>query len=277
MQSYYQMADIGICLTGVREYQYSKNYLNVFQIQQEKYEKLEDKIKIKILETSEDVILEQSFYNNWCRPYGHCKNAVAFSTIGWKKDEIMVWLNSNIYYELGYNTNQLFSILGLHSMFLYRDAIVLHASYIIDNDEAILFTAPSQTGKSTQAELWHIYKNAEIINGDRVLLRKKDEKWMAYGVSICGSSDICKNRSAKINAIVVLEQGSKNKVYPMTMVEKYRAILLGTQYYQWSQDETEKVHEIVINMVKDVKMVKYSCRPDKDAVLTLDKYLESVL
>ncbi|WP_370839368.1 hypothetical protein [Intestinibacter bartlettii] len=41
------------------------------------------------------------------------------------------------------------------------------AHSLIGKDKGILFSAPSGTGKSTQADLWEKYENAEIINGDR--------------------------------------------------------------------------------------------------------------
>lgn len=76
---------------------------------------------------------------------------------------------------------QSFSImnaLALEKKLMIKDAFVLHSSYIIKDDEAILFTAPSGTGKSTQAELWKKYNNAIIVNGDRTLIKKKTTNGM---------------------------------------------------------------------------------------------------
>ena len=47
--------------------------------------------------------------------------------------------------------------------------------------KAIAFSGPSGVGKSTQAEIWKQCFQADILNGDRALLRKADQGWKAYG------------------------------------------------------------------------------------------------
>ena len=47
--------------------------------------------------------------------------------------------------------------------------IQIHSSLIRSHGEGLMFIGPSGIGKTTQAELWHAYRNADIINGDMVL------------------------------------------------------------------------------------------------------------
>ena len=50
-------------------------------------------------------------------------------------------------------------------------------------NKAILFSAPSGTGKSTQADLWQKYvRGVEIINGDRAIIGIEDNGVKAYGL-----------------------------------------------------------------------------------------------
>ena len=60
--------------------------------------------------------------------------------------------------------------LALEKHVLNHGGIVLHCSYIKYKEKAILFSAPSGTGKSTQASLWEQHRGAKTINGDRALL-----------------------------------------------------------------------------------------------------------
>lgn len=163
---------------------------------------------------------------------------------------------------------------GLHSKLLQKGALVFHSSYIDWDGEAILFAGPSGTGKSTQADLWKEYANADIINGDRALLRKKDDIWHAYGYPCCGSSDICKNRTLPLKAIVILEKGEKNEVHELTMGQKYRALFTGSEMYLWYEKEMELVNKLVEEIIKDVRVLKLVCRPDEDAVEVLKTVLE---
>lgn len=187
---------------------------------------------------------------------------------------VSVWMNPKIRDELPLAITRFFSSVGLHSKLLQHGAPVLHASYIAHQGAGILFTAPSGTGKSTQAELWQLYAGAEIRNGDRVLLGKRDGKWFSHGYPCCGSSMICLNRSAPLAAIIVLEQAAENIVLEMSSAAKIRALVSATELYPWDQKEIDLAFSLASQIVSEVPVVKLCCRPDEKAVHVLKKYLE---
>src|SRR5699024_19054 len=77
-------------------------------------------------------------------------------------------------------------LLGLERLLLSRQGLLLHASFIRWQARGILFSAPSGTGKSTQADLWVRHRGAEVINGDRAALRRSAGRWRAYGLPYAG-------------------------------------------------------------------------------------------
>lgn len=280
------MADIGFCIDDKEGAIPIGEYLQLFQINPTDYEVIGEKIKISIQRSKPVALHEVKDKGSYtvCQDngnivvatrYGCCKYGIVFKVDEWAGEEILLQINSEISKE-SFNLNQLLSMTGIHSAFLSRDAITVHASYIETQKGAILFTAPSQTGKSTQAELWKRYTGAEIINGDRALVRKQDERWFAYGISVCGSSEICKNKKVPIRSIVVLEQGKENVIQDMSRGEKYRALLLASAVYNWDADQLEKVTEIIMQLMEEVRIIKLVCRPDEDAVRTLQAYLREV-
>ena len=89
--------------------------------------------------------------------------------------------HTNIYFQKTYlssiHIDTIFtSLFSLERRMYQHNHYVLHSSYIVYHDQAILFTAPSGVGKSTQASLWQKYRNIKIINGDRTLITKNKEK-----------------------------------------------------------------------------------------------------
>lgn len=167
-----------------------------------------------------------------------------------------------------------FSTAGLHSKLLQFDAVILHASYIDYDGQAILFMGPSGMGKSTQAALWQQFAGAEIINGDRVLLRQQDGVWYAFGYPCCGSSAICVNRTLPLRAIVVLQQGPKNRVDEVSVGQRVRALLAGAEVYRWSTEEIDRALSICTAIANDVPTIRLTCLPNHDAVESLRRYLE---
>lgn len=173
-------------------------------------------------------------------------------------------------------TNLVMRCLDLPRMLLPQGAIFLHASYIDYRGKAILFTAPKQTGKSTQARLWAQYRGAEQINGDRALLRQVDGQWMAFGSPFCGSSTICKNRTLPIAAIVSLHQAPFNRVTEANPKERLLTFLQGVTYDPADKQALETVVRIGEEIAAAVPILRLDCLPDEDAVRTLCAYLRKI-
>lgn len=71
-------------------------------------------------------------------------------------------------------TANCFSHIALEALLLQRDAMILHASFVSTRYGGLLFSGVSGIGKSTQADLWQRYEGAELLNGDRTVLRRMD-------------------------------------------------------------------------------------------------------
>lgn len=185
-----------------------------------------------------------------------------------------VTFDPKMYQQPALREDWFFSICSFHHQLLIRNACILHAAYIDAGGKAILFTGPSNVGKSTQADLWRQCADAEIINGDRVLLREKNGQWNAYGYPSCGTSGICLNRNLPVAAIVVLEQAPENQVCMMTASQKVRALVAATEVYLWDQEEIEMAFRAAQEIVSKVPVIRLRCRPDADAVHVLRTFLE---
>ena len=66
-------------------------------------------------------------------------------------------------------------------LLLRHDALLLHSSAVLHGGKTVLFSGPSGAGKSTQARLWQEHLGAQIINGDRTVIRKTSEGFFGGG------------------------------------------------------------------------------------------------
>ncbi len=207
--------------------------------------------------------------------WGFLKDAYAVPYHSLRLDgENAYYFSPSIKTQLSLNFDWVLGITGLHKLFLQLGKAVFHASYIDIGGQALVFAAPSETGKSTQADLWAKYAGAEIINGDRVAIGLKNGRYHAYGYPACGSSGICLNRTLPIRAFIVLEQGTENKVSPMTPGEKFRAALSGMVINAWEREETLMAMDLAEKWIANIPMYRFSCRPDADAVYVLKDFLQ---
>lgn len=186
--------------------------------------------------------------------------------------------NIDIYIKKDYkdikDTIYIFKLLMLDKLFSLNNIILLHSSYIKYKNNAILFSAPSGTGKSTQANLWNKYENAEIINGDKTAIQKVNGIWYAYGLPYAGSSDIFKNISTPISAIVVLRKGSKNKVEKLTLKEAFKHIYSETIINIWDEQFVNMVVDMILDIIDNIPVYLLSCLPNQDAVELLKSKIE---
>lgn len=214
------------------------------------------------------------FLNHW----GSCRYAYGF----WmddldRRDSTPIYFHSELHKEPTLYLSYLFSTIGLHRKLLYYGAAVLHASYIDYKGNGILFLGSSGTGKSTQAGLWKEHAGAEIINGDRVLIRETENGWFAFGYPCCGSSDICINRTLPVRAVVLLQQWNENRIAAPTPFEKIRALAAATEVYPWNTDEVDLALQLAERIARGVPVLRLKCRPDAQSVSLLRSYLEEEL
>lgn len=150
---------------------------------------------------------------------------------------------------------------------------VFHCSYIDVGGKAILFTAPSETGKSTQADLWAKHRGAEIINGDRAAIRLVGDTLMAEGIPFAGSSQYCKNRSLPIEAIVYLGQAPKTTIRKLRGYEAFSKIWEGVSVNTWNTEDMDLVSGVVQKVAEQIPIYHMPCTPDEAAVIALEETL----
>lgn len=173
---------------------------------------------------------------------------------------------------LDYSRN-IINHLGLETLLRLKGGLLLHASLIRWQGRGILFTAPSGTGKSTQAELWERYESAEVLNGDRAALRCVDGQWYAYGLPYAGSSGIYKNERAPVAAIVVLRQAKENRLRQLTMAEAVPYLYAEVTIHRWDREFVEEIWESLSVLLQAVPVYLLECRPEKGAVKVLKEAL----
>ena len=115
-------------------------------------------------------------------------------------------------------------------------AMILHSAYMCYEDTAVLFSAPSETGKSTQADLWEKYRGTWTVNGDRSLLIREKDGWYANGWPVCGSSEICNNKSYPVRAIVMLSQAKENRISRLKGIEALRKVMEQITINAWNSE-----------------------------------------
>ena len=170
-------------------------------------------------------------------------------------------------------TTGILNRIGLETLLLQHHGLLLHASFIKYAGQGIAFTGPSGVGKSTQAAIWETALNAEIINGDRAALRKIHGLWEGFGSPLAGTSGIYRRDRAPLKAIVVLRQGEKNCLYPLSRTQAFACIWPELSVHRWDSEFSRRAMDLCLELLEDVPVYLLECVPDESAALLLKKGL----
>ena len=171
--------------------------------------------------------------------------------------------------------DNLFDVSELELILLALGAVSLHSSLVRRPEgDAILFTAPSGTGKSTQAGLWEQFAGADTLNGDRSILRCIDGVWTAFGSPFAGTSGIYRNESAPVRALVVLRQAPENTIRRMDPAAAFRAVYSELVLPRWNTEAHEKLLGIIETITQQLPVYLLACTPDERPVRLLSDTLK---
>lgn len=174
----------------------------------------------------------------------------------------------------GITAKLLLNALDLTHLLTTHQGFLLHASFIEHEGRAILFTAPSETGKSTQAQLWCDHMGAELVNGDRAAVRIIDGAVCACGIPYSGSSPVRRNVTLPLAAIVYLSQAPENTITRLRGVRSFRRVWEGCTVNVWDREDVTLATGTVGEVVTRVPVYHLACTPDVRAVELLKQTME---
>lgn len=165
------------------------------------------------------------------------------------------------------DANYALPLAALCSRLAYFAGLLLHGSLVEWEGEGVVFTGYSGIGKTTQAQLWEKYLNAEIINGDKLFLRILDNRAYAYGIPWKGSSPYCRNRKVPLKGIVVLGQAQENSIQKLDSMACLEYFMPHIFLPHWDQGCMTRALDAFDQILSRIPVWLLKCRPDEEAVL----------
>ncbi|MBO5334051.1 MAG: hypothetical protein J6B37_08080 [Clostridia bacterium] len=162
-------------------------------------------------------------------------------------------------------------VTAVYSRLCSLNTALIHASYVDYNGNGIVFTGPSGIGKTTQAELWSKYRNATIVNGDKVFVRLVGDKFYAYGSPWKGSSSYSVNHKSELKGIVVLLQSENNRIRKLNDIEATQFFLPHVFMPRWSE---KCMHELFLTLnilLEKIPVWLLECNLEEEAINITEK------
>ena len=145
--------------------------------------------------------------------------------------------------------------------------MMLHASAVIKDGYAYLFSAPSGTGKSTHTELWlKVFPEAEILNDDKPAIRCVDGKVNVYGTPWSGKTSLNLNKCIPIGGICFLERSETNFIDEITTAEAI-PLLLNQTIRPKMKENMDKLLNVLETILNNTKVYRMGCTISEEAAI----------
>jgi len=168
---------------------------------------------------------------------------------------------------------------AIRDCFLYmaqkKGFFSIHSVSILKDRKAWLLSAPSGTGKSTHAALWHRLFQTSILNGDLNLCRITEQGAFLYGIPWCGTSGIYTTKTYPLQGIIFLEQSAKNQVKELDTVDKILSISQRLISPAWTEELLLKNLAFAEQLSTQIDLFKLYCNMHDSAAMTARQRIDS--
>lgn len=146
----------------------------------------------------------------------------------------------------------------------YQKALLLHSSVVSINGKAVLFCGESGAGKSTQANLWKKHLKAQILNGDRCVIKEENGTFYGGGSPWCGTSGIYSPHHLPIAGIILLNKSEENSIRVLG-AEAFSRLFSQMTINSWDKGFVDFASSTLVQLLHSVPVFELKCRPDKEA------------
>lgn len=214
--------------------------------------------------------------DTWCRvfrEYRDEKEAYAVAEYDWDNKVIQIKYlpKGKLQFD---DVQKAFQHVAWEKILMNEGKMMLHASYVCTEFGGIAFSGISGIGKTTQAELWCKYGQGKMLNGDKIILEKKQGEWIGYGSPYAGSSKCYVNDSCKLYSLFFLKQGKTCSLRKLSVSESFKQIYSGLTLNRWDRDYVNRACDLAQQLAVDVPAYEFTCTPDEDAVYFLREKLQ---
>jgi hypothetical protein len=162
------------------------------------------------------------------------------------------------------NPYSLDSVLRIvHTLVLAREGgRLMHASSVVRDGKAYLFSGVSGVGKTTISRL--LPEDAHLLTDEMSFVRREGEGYFAYGTPFAG--DLAKpgeNIRAPLETIFLLQQGLENRIDELGPAEAVRGLLANTLFFANDVELVQAVFAGAVELAARVPVKRLTFMPDE--------------
>ena len=148
----------------------------------------------------------------------------------------------------------------------YHGTLMMHSSVVAKDGWGYMFLGKSGTGKSTHSSLWLKHLDGyHLLNDDNPVLRVTGREVTVFGSPWSGKTPCYRHESAKVGALVMLEQKPYNKISRESVVVALSSMLCSCSVMIWDRSSYNEIMRSIEQVITLVGVHHLECLPDEAA------------
>ena len=144
--------------------------------------------------------------------------------------------------------------------------MLFHAAGVIHQGQGYLFTGNGGAGKTTTARLWEAVPGVQVVNDDKVIVRKEAGQFRLYGTPWHGEGGMALPNSAPLSRVFILKQAAKNEAAPLQPAQAVSSLLARAFIPLWDADKIAFTLKFLDELCQAVPCQELGFLPDSSAV-----------
>jgi hypothetical protein len=153
-----------------------------------------------------------------------------------------------------------------------KSGALLHAAGVSMNNRGYIFPGRSGAGKSTLSRLFLGRDTAEMLSDDRIIIRKIDGKFKAFGTPWAGDAGIAENKSFPLYGMFFIHHAEENMIREIKPREAIEKLLPVTSIPWYDQEIMTKILNFCEDIVYHIPSYELYFKPDFEVVDVLEKF-----
>ncbi|MBI5633656.1 MAG: hypothetical protein HZA15_09290 [Nitrospirae bacterium] len=154
-----------------------------------------------------------------------------------------------------------------------KSGALLHAAGLGMDNRGYIFPGSSGAGKSTLSRLLLGRDGAQMLSDDRMIIRKIDGKFRAFGTPWAGDAAIAENRSVLLDRIFYIHHAETNRVKELKPQEAVERLMPVTSIPWYDEKAIQDMLAFCGDLALNIPAYELYFRPDHNVVTFLEDFV----
>jgi hypothetical protein len=156
-----------------------------------------------------------------------------------------------------------------------KQGALLHAAGIDIHGRGYIFPGKSGAGKSTITGQLAVRKNIGLLSDDRIVVRKIDGAFKAYGTPWPGEAGIAVNKSVPLSGIFFINHASSNRIKEITPKQALRRLLPVTSIPWYDREIMSEILTFCEDLILNVPIYDLHFKPTVEVVDVFEQFVSA--